>query len=144
MYDLEEVFSALNQTLETNVKSGQKDFWMIFFQFWKYFYSVNQNIEEAREIQDKITIIDKFVDRNKSIKEIEEAILEKERVSKNDLSGEDLCKFPPHIQNMKDLWLKEQVRLNKTIKELKRQKGGALDEGPIRKKRPLKQKWIRS
>jgi hypothetical protein len=144
MYDLDEVFSTLNQTLDNNLKSAQKDFWMIFFQFWKYFYSVNQNIAEAREIQEKIRVIESFVERDKILKKIELEILEAGRISKKDLPGEDLCKFSPHIQNMKELWMKEQARLNKAIKDVKKEKGVSEQDGPIRKKRPIKQKWIRS
>lgn len=142
MYDLEQVFQSLSQVLDLNFTSKTKDFWLIYFHWWRFFYCFNENIEKSKTLEEKILIIEKFMQYNKALSATESAMLERYRVNKNALPAVEEIPFAPHIQNMKELFKKEQERFGLLMRGVKKQKA------PIKKVAPKrghsKQKWLRT
>ncbi len=144
MYNIDESFENLRGVLDQNLTSEVKDFWTIYFHFWRYLYCLNQNIEESPRLEDKIALIEQFVAQNKEIARLEEAMVGRSTLAKQDIPSADSIPFSPHIQSIKDLLSKEQDRLAKLMKEVKKQKNPSAKPAQKSRKRPIKQRWMRS
>ncbi len=138
-YSVEEAFNALNQVLESNAQAETKDFWAIYFHWWRFFYSINQNLEKSPVFSDKIAQIEQFMKYSRELSKIETHILERSKIPKEKLIAVEIIPFAPHIQNIQALLKKEQDRFSKLMKEVKKGKN------PISiKRRSSRQKWLRS
>ncbi len=144
MYNLDEAFENLRGVLDQNLTSEVKDFWNIYFHFWRYLYSLNQNIEECSRLEDKVDLIEQFVRQNKEIAKLEEAMIERNKLPKKDIPSPDTIPFSPHIQSIKDLFLNEQARLARLMKEVKREKKAPSKSALKTRKKSVKQRWVRS
>jgi hypothetical protein len=145
MYDLEKVFKDLTLILDQNLMSENKDFWGVYYGFWRYLYSINQNIEESADRNEKIAIIENFISKYKDIQQVETALLERNKIKeKEEVGSSEDIPFNTHIQEMKGLLIKEQERLGRLMKEVKKEK--ALIKTPLSKaKKGLKkEKWLKS
>lgn len=139
MYNVEEAYEALIQVLESNSGAKTKDFWDIYFHWWRFFYSINENLEETPILNDKIALIEQFMQYSRELAKMETHILEKHNSAKKKLPSIEAIPFASHIQNMQQMLKKEQDRLSKLMKGVKKQKNPALI-----KKRTFHPKWLRS
>ena len=144
MYDIDEVYGKLQVVLNHNLMNEGKDFFAVYFHLWRYIYCLNQNIEESKGLEDKVALINRFIQDNKEIQEIETAMVARSKFDKKDVPPIEIITFSPHIQGIRDLLAKEQARLARLMKEIKREK--TPHSKPVQKprKRPAKQKWMRS
>jgi len=108
-------------------------------------YSTNQNIEESKSVEDKTAIIESFASKYKDIEQIEKSLLERCRVEDREKIGsKEQIVFSPQIIEIKNLLLKEQERLGKFIKEVKKEKIALSKPTGQGKKISKKEKWLKS
>ncbi len=145
MYDLEKIFKDLISVLDQNLVSERKDFWSVYYGFWRYLYSLNQNIEECSDVKDKVAIIESFILKYKDIQLVEKALLERNKIKEKEkvASSEDIP-FNAQIQEMKELLIKEQNRLGRLMKEVKKEKLPSKKSLSAGKKSLKKEKWLKS
>jgi hypothetical protein len=145
MYDLEKVFKDLTVILDQNLMSENKDFWGVYYGFWRYLYSINQNIEECTDRKAKIDVIENFISKYKDIQQIEKALLERNKINeKEEVGSSEDIPFNPHIQEMKALLIKEQERLGRLMREVKKDKISIKTPSGKGKKGLKKEKWLKS
>ena len=144
MYNLESVFQSLMNVLEANLHSPRADYWAIYFNFWRYSYSLNQNLEESNNLDEKINMIVTFYEHSKHFEAFEVALLERGKVAKDDLPDVDTIGLSPHLEKMRELQAKEASRTEKLIKEIRKLKFPKENEEKPTRRRPARQKWIRS
>ncbi len=144
MYNLDETAKVLDQVLQSNFEGPNKDLWSIYYQFWRYFYCLNQNIEECSRIEDRVALIDSFVKQHRHLKQFTHAQMDRKKIKPEDVPAFDASVYPPHIQNMKDMLSKEEDRLKKHMKEIQKEKKPYKMGQKKMPKRADKEKWIRT
>ena len=142
MYNVKEAFETLCNVLDNNITSEQKDFWQIYFCWWRFFYCVNENLEKASLHKDKVSLIEQFVEYSKELSKIEAVILERNKVAKDKLPSAEDIPFAPHIKNMQGLLKKEQERLGQLMKAVKKEKSHS--RVSLVKRHKSKRSWLKS
>ena len=144
MYDLDETAKVLGQVLQSNFDGPNKDLWSVYYQFWRYFYCLNQNIEESLRLEDKVTLIADFTKQHKHLKQFTYAQMDRKKIKLADVPAFDSSIYPLHIQSMKDMLTREENRLKKHMKEIQKERiphKQGRKKGP---KRADKENWIRT
>ena len=124
MYSLDESFKKLYDTLELNRTAVNKDFWTIYFHWWRYFYCFNENLQLITKENDRLALTGKFMQYNKELVDLGDRILEQKKMKNKKFPAIEAVDFPEHVQNMIQLMKKEQDRSAKLVKEMKKQKRG--------------------
>ena len=144
MHNLDEVYEKLRGVLDQSLNNEGDNLWSIYFHFWNYLYSLNQNIEEASSLADKIALIELFIAHHKDLTLIESVMTKRIKASKQSVLALEALPLLPNVECMKDLLNKEKGRLASLMKKIKLEKNTPTKTGQKLRKRPAKQKWIRS
>lgn len=145
MFDLEKIFKDLVGTLDQNLVSENKDFWGVYYALWRFLYSTNQNIEESSTCKDKIAVIESFIGKYKEVEQVEKALMERSKIKEKERVGSsDEIAFNSQILEMKALLMKEQERLGRLMKEVKKERLEESKPQNVLKKPSKKEKWLKT
>ena len=139
-YSLEESFEKLCDVLDYNRTSSRKDLWAVYFHWWRYFYCFNESLQILNKLNDKVSLIEKFMKYNQELLDLGDFILKDKKLKQEDVPPIESFTFAPHIQNVRNLMKNEQNRSAKLIQETKKQKMGKYPK----KLGGQKQKWLKS
>ncbi len=144
MYNLDEAFDNYMKILDECIAGKNADLWTLYFQIWRYLYCLNQSIEECSRLEDKIAILTQFAKKDKELAQFQAACSSLNKRVTGEVGASDDFLLPPHIENIKELYLNENRRLNKLIKDIANQTPSLGKMVQKRRKRVSKEKWIRS
>jgi len=142
MYDLEAEFDRLEEVLKENASRREKNLWQVVYHFWRFYYYMNQNIQNSTSIKKEVEIIDLFIEFHKSRLKHLMGVFEVYDVKDKNIQKIELEKSEqqPYIKEMLQLLEMERETFASNVKRIKKEK-----EPKKRLKRSSRRaKWVKS
>jgi|JI9StandDraft_1071089.scaffolds.fasta_scaffold22207_2 hypothetical protein len=135
---LENEHRLLLRVLDDNAVSLEKNMWQIAFHWWRYYYHFNKQLDAAKELAEKVAIIEQYMAQSRSLVEVKAKIikdLETEVMRRGDLEAKEVPLNTP-TEDMIRMMQQESLQFTKRLKAVKRQKEGKAPTSSKRARKP--------
>lgn len=125
-------YRLLLRVLEDNYRSPHKNLWQVSFHWWRYYFHLNKQLDNAKTVNDRSKVIEEYISQAKELVGIEQAMIKDiEGDLKRTGAGSEEPTLPFHIQDMIRMMQNERSKFNRRLRATKREKEGI----PLKRKR---------